>query len=125
MRVMSNANKFSDLADLLQQPRTVTPREAAHAAATSVQTSLFGRLRKARGSAVAGRVAWMLVRLGQGDHADSGAACEALQGFADSDVRTFLLLAHATRDSLRAGPGAALAGAVAAALEVEGGRRGW
>lgn len=121
---MSNANKFADLVDLVASPRTVTPRERAHAAAAAVQTSLFGRLRKARGSAVAGRLAWMLVRLAQPDHVDSGAACEALRGFTDADVRLFLEVAKAAAVTAKREGAAEVAAAVVEALAAEVERRG-
>ena len=94
-------------------------------AATRVQTSLFGRLRRARGSAVAGRLAWMLVRAGQEGHPDSRTACEALQGVGDADVRAFLIAAQGARDTLTDADAGALAAGVVGALEVEGARRGW
>ena len=117
-------SKFAALIADLAAPPTVTPRERAHAAAAAVQTSLFGRLRKARGSAVAGRLAWMLVRLGQSDHVDCRAAHEAIQSVPLPDVKLFLLAARATRDTAKREGAAEVAGGVVAALESEVERRG-
>jgi hypothetical protein len=110
-------SKYDSLLVDLAKPRNVTPSERAAGAAASVQTSLFGRLRKARGSAVAGRTAWMLVRAGSPSHVDCGAALDALATLPDSDLRTFVIVACGARDSLKNAEASALAAAVAAAVE--------
>jgi len=110
-------NKFSGLAVLASQARVVTPLATAGAAAQSVQTSLFGRLRKARGGPLAGKIAWMLVRAGQPDHVACVDALNELAEFGPGDLRMFLIACRGARDSLKSAAAAALAGAVVAALE--------
>ena len=110
-------SKYAALLSDLAKPHDVTPLERGRAAAASVQTSLFGRLRKARGSAVAGRVAWMLIRAASPDHDDCSEALDALATLPVADVRTFLIVARGARDTLKSADAAALAGRVVEALE--------
>ena len=110
-------SKFSGLAELVSQPREVTPSEHAARAAQSVQTSLFTRLRKAHGGPLAGRLAWMLVRAGQEGHADSDGALSALAGFPEPRLRELLTASRAARDNLRDGRAVQLARAVVVAIE--------
>lgn len=115
---MSTSGKYADLVSLATTPRTVTPRELAHAAAQAAQTSLFQRLRREHGGPVAGRLAWMLVRAGQGNHADSEGALDAMAGMPGSTLRSFLRVSIAARDSLRDVGAAALARSIVEALQV-------
>jgi len=117
-------SKYDSLLVDLAAPPQVTSRERAHAAAAAVQTSLFGRLRKARGSAVAGRLAWMLVRGASPDHVDCAAALDAIAALPVLDLRAFHLAACGARDSLQAPAAAAVAAALVVVLEAEIGRRG-
>lgn len=110
-------SKYASLVADLSSPVEVTSRELATRAAASVQSSLFGRLRKARGSTMAGRLGWLLIRAAQPEHADYRAAGEALASMGETDLRAFLSVARAARDSLPDPAAAALAGAVAAAIE--------
>jgi hypothetical protein len=67
-------------------------------AMTSVQSSLYQRLRRSRGSK-AGEVAWLLVRLVQRDHRDHKAATEAFDALPPSVLQDLWKVARATRDS--------------------------
>ncbi len=108
--------KFSGLAVLASQPRTVTPLDLARVAVASLQTSLFQRLRKAHGGPLAGRLSWLLVRAGQGDHDDHMGALSELAEFPPETIRTFIDAASRARDSLPSPHASRLAGAVVEAL---------
>jgi len=112
-------SKYDDLVATLVNPtpRTVTPRETAHASACALQTSLFGRLRKTQGSAVAGRLGWMLVRSGQPEHVDCADALNAIAALPVADLRTLALAVRGARGALKSGTAAALAAEVLLILE--------
>jgi len=110
-------SKFDALLADLAAPQVVTPRERAHAAACSVQTSLFGRLRRGRSGSNAGRLAWMLIRAAQPDHVECGDALNALAATSTEDLRVWLIAARGARDSLKSAAAAAVAGDVACAVE--------
>jgi hypothetical protein len=65
-------NRFARVLD------PATPTDLAVSAVTSVQTSLFSRLRRELG-AKAGIVSWCIVRAGQPDHCDHEAALATLR----------------------------------------------
>jgi hypothetical protein len=112
-------SKFSDLVAIVSQPTTphvMTPAELAHGAASAVQTSLFGRLRRTRGSAVAGRLGWLLVRAGSPDHVDCSAALDALAAMPVTELHLFFAACTISRDALKNAAAAALAGSICDAL---------
>ena len=112
-------SKYDDLVATLVNPtpRTVTPRETAHASACALQTSLFGRLRKTQGSAVAGRLGWMLVRPGQPEHVDCADALNAIAALPVADLRTLALAVRGARGTLKNAASAELAAEVLLILE--------
>lgn len=86
-------------------------------AVTSLQTSLFSRLRRGYGRS-AGTLGWLLVRLGQPDHGDYEAACEALRARPSTELLSLLGTVRAARAALAGKPDVdALAGVVAGELE--------
>lgn len=111
-------SKYSELAAQCRQPRTVTPSEAARAAVLAVQSSLFNRLRKARGGPLAGRLSWLLIRASQPDHVECPAAVEGLQEFTAEELKAFLAAAIGARDSLPAPAAVRVAVAVVETLGV-------
>jgi len=119
-------SKFSDLVSIVSTPPTphvMTPAELAHGAASAVQTSLFGRLRRTRGSAVAGRLGWLLVRAGSPEHVDCADALTALAAMPVTELHVFFAACTISRDALKSAAAAALAGSICDALSrVIGGR---
>ncbi len=113
-----STSKFAGLAALSALPRPApTPREEGAVAVSSVQTSLFSRLKRAKGGPLAGKLSWMLVRAGTPGHPDSEAALAALATFPITDLRMFAIVAAAARDSLPGVAARALAAGVVGAVE--------
>lgn len=73
----------------------VRPEDLLPPAQTSVQSSLYQRLRKPRGRQ-AGTVAWLLVRAAQPDHAHHADALAALSRLGISGTQDFAQIARAT-----------------------------
>ena len=81
----------------------VDPLSLGTPAYTSVQASLFNRLRKTRGK-TAGDLGWLLVRLGQPDHREHAEACDTIMTRPASELAALSAVVVAARDSLK-GPG--------------------
>ncbi len=88
--------------DAFDPPDFTRVRSAS--AATSVQSSLYQRLRKTRGDK-AGSLGWLLVRLGQPDHREFDDALEAIATRPLSDLVAFSALVSGARAAAKA-PGA-------------------
>lgn len=103
-------------------------RDGARAATASVQSSLYGRLRREFGSSKAGVIAWMMLHAADGAHRDHDEACAALDGRTNRELSELVAAAEGALRAAKADGTREVAGrvreAMGAAIDRARGRMG-